>query len=242
MQINLKHISATESWKNIVWTHNNYHTKLKKFGYRYERFVPNDERIYEFMNIEKTNLEQIKHYREIFINQIYKESDLTRLNDMITNDVIPNMLRAIEKQITPLLSSWNAQLPEHIYIQCEYGVGGAYEYGKNPGIILRMSEFKGNQYGLLNICLHEFVHILIQKQIIDKYNVPQDLKERIVDIICLELFNKPVQPMFEKSFANTYITPEVIKNNLADAVKKMMSDYKKYQTQRTDNEIKMATA
>ncbi len=81
--------------------------------------------------------------------------------------------------------------------------------------------------------LHEFVHILIEEQIISKYNVPQDLKERIIDIIGLELFNKPVQPMFEKSFANAYITTNTIKTDLSGAVAKMMKDYTKTQSQHT---------
>ena len=55
--------------------------------------------------------------------------------------------------------------------------------------------------------------------------MPQDLKERIVDIIGLELFNKPIQQMYENSFANSYITPAVIRTDLESAVKKMMTDY-----------------
>ncbi len=41
----------------------------------------------------------------------------------------------------------------------------------------------------------------------------------------LDLFKKPVQRMFENSFANAYITPDVIKTNLPGAVAKMMKDY-----------------
>ena len=63
--------------------------------------------------------------------------------------------------------------------------------------------------------------------------MPGDLKERIVDIIGLELFNKPVQQMFEKSFANAYITPDVIKTDLPSAVAKMMADYATIQQNRT---------
>lgn len=105
--------------------------------------------------------------------------------------------------------------------------------GKNAQIILRVSNAKRNDFGIRQTMLHEFVHILIEEQIIAKYNVPQDLKERIVDIIGLELFNKPVQSMFEKSFANAYITPEAIKTNLIGAVEKMMTDYTKTLSQHT---------
>ena len=225
MQIHLRHISAKECWEHIIWTHNNYHTQLKQFGYKYNNFVPNDKRIHEFMNIEKPTPKQIKYYRDIFFNDIYNENDLRRLDDIILNNVIPNFQRGIDKKIVPLLNAWNVQIPEHLYIECYYGLGGAYQYGNPPGIIFRMSEFQGNQYGILNLYFHEFVHILIEEPIIKKYKVPHNIKERIVDIICLELFNKPVQTMFENSFANTYITPTTIKTDLVGAVKKMMTNY-----------------
>ena len=64
-----------------------------------------------------------------------------------------------------------------------------------------------------------------------KYNVPQDLKERIVDLICLETIGRPVQERFKDSFANAYITPEAIRADLAGAVKKMMTDYNIIQQQ-----------
>ena len=56
-------------------------------------------------------------------------------------------------------------------------------------------------------------------------HLPQNLKERIVDLICYEYIKKPVQSMFEESFANAYITPETIKTDLPGAVAKMMTDY-----------------
>jgi len=116
-------------------------------------------------------------------------------------------------------------MPETLSIKCTYGYGGGYSSGRNATILFRMSRDKRNDYGIYLLLMHEFVHILIEEQIIGKYNVPQDLKERIVDIIGLELFNKPIQQMYENSFANSYITPEVIKTDLESAVKKMMTDY-----------------
>jgi hypothetical protein len=78
---------------------------------------------------------------------------------------------------------------------------------------------------MLGTILHEFVHILIENQIIRKYNVPQNFKERIVEIICQELFNKPVRQRFINLFLDKYITPETIKTDLPGAVQKMMTDY-----------------
>ena len=74
--------------------------------------------------------------------------------------------------------------------------------------------------------VHEFVHILIEQQIIKKYYVPQDLKESIVEMIGFELFDKKRSlKCFSNPFAKPYITPEAIRTDLAGAVKKMMEDY-----------------
>ena len=225
MQINLKHLNVEESWKYILRFHEQYHTRLKHFKYKYHSFVPNDKRVHDFIEIEKPTPEQIQHYHDVFVNEIYNPSDLSRFDEIITKEVLPNFERAVEKQIVPLLSTWQTKLPEALGVECLYGNGGSYGYGTNPRIIWRMSEFNGNKYEILGEFLHEFVHILIEIPIIIQHNVPQDLKERIVDIIGQELFNKPVQPMFENSFANAYITPAVIRTDLDSAVKKMMTDY-----------------
>ena len=225
MQINLKHLNSEESWNDILRFHERYHNRLKHFKYKYHHFVPNDKRMHDFIEIEKPTPKQIKHYHDVFINEIFNPSDLSRFDEIIINEVLPNFERAIDKQIVPLLSAWKTKIPEKLSIECLYGNGGSYGYGTKPRIVWRMSEFNGNKYEILNLFLHEFVHILIEIPIIIQYNVPQDLKECIVDIICLELFGREPQNKFDKSFANSYITPNTIKTDLARAVKKMMADY-----------------
>ena len=164
-------------------------------------------------------------YHDIFVNKVYSLSDLTK-RDPDINQAIPLFQNMVETRIKPLLHAWNAKIPETLTIQCEYGRGAGYLSGEKPTILFRMSNDNRNAHDIYLLLSHEFVHILIEEQIIQKYNVPQDLKERIVDIIGFELFGKPVQPMFERSFANAYITPETIQTNLPNAVRKMMSDYR----------------
>ena len=224
MQINLKHMGADSCWKTIVDMHSDYHQNLKQHKYTYNQFVPNDKRMHEFMEIENPTAQQVKHYRDIFLNEIYNESDLKKLDNTIVNSVIPKMQMAIDGKIKPLANKWGIKLPEQLDIVCAYGRGGSYYPGEKPVILFRVSDFPadGSPYGMF---IHEFVHILIEEPIIIKHNVPQDLKERIVDLICLETIGRPVQEWCKDSFANTYITPEAIHGDLESAVKKMMADY-----------------
>ncbi|MBO5834332.1 MAG: hypothetical protein J6R22_05260 [Alphaproteobacteria bacterium] len=224
MQIQLEHLDAESAWQRIIRAHERYHTNLKNYKYSYEMFIPNDDRMREMFEQSKLTEQQIQHYHDIFVKEIYKLSDLTH-KDADINSAIQRFQNRIKTLIAPLLPAWNATMPETLSIKCTYGYGGGYSSGRNATILFRMSRDKRNDYGIYLLLMHEFVHILIEEQIIGKYNVPQDLKERIVDIIGLELFNKPIQQMYENSFANSYITPEVIKTDLESAVKKMMADY-----------------
>lgn len=224
MQIKIEHLDAESAWQRIIRAHERYHTNLKNYKYSYEMFIPNDDRIREMFEQPKLTEQQIQHYHDIFVNEIYKLSDLTH-KDADINSAIQMFQNMIETKIKPLLPAWNAKMPKILTIECEYGRGAGYKSGNNATIMFRMSNDNRNDYRIYLLLMHEFVHILIEEQIIGKYNVPQDLKERIVDIIGQELFKKPVQPMFENSFANAYITPEVIRTDLDNAVKKMMTDY-----------------
>lgn len=224
MQIKIEHLDAESAWQRIIRAHERYHTNLKNYKYSYEMFIPNDDRIREMFEQPKLTEQQIQHYHDIFVNEIYKLSDLTH-KDADINSAVQMFQNMIETKIKPLLPAWNAKMPKTLTIECEYGRGAGYKSGNNATIMFRMSNDNRKDYGIYLLLMHEFVHILIEEQIIGKYNVPQDLKERIVDIIGQELFKKPVQPMFENSFANAYITPEVIRTDLDSAVKKMMTDY-----------------
>jgi len=214
-------MSAEEAWDFIAGRYDNYQGHLKLFGYGYKQFIPNHPAIIEMYGTESLSEEQFANYRKIFINEIYNENDLRRLDSAIKEKGTP-ALRAAADILLPMVYGWGAEIPAQLEIQTTYGCGGSY-WTEKPIIIYRMTEHKAEYTAKL--LQHEFIHILIEQPIIQKYNVPQNLKERIVDIVGFEYFDKPVQPLFENSFANNYITREVIENNLPSAVEKMMADY-----------------
>ncbi len=220
-------MTEEEVWQFILKRHESYHANLKHFGYGYSSFIPRTKSIYEMFSKETLSEQDIKKYRES-IAKTYNVEQLKRLDGLFADDVKPKIVNVAKEVLSPLISSWDAVLPENLEILCTYGDGGSYyvsQDGKYAQITLRMSRMQEDKNRLFGLLMHEFIHILIQRQIIAKYHVPQDLKERIVDIIGSELFQIPVQSKFENSFANTYITPESIKTDLPGAVAKMMADY-----------------
>lgn len=226
MEIKLGHMSAETAWNFILHNHSMYHKKLKQFKqYTYDFLIPDDKRICEMFDQTTLSQEQIQHYHDIFVNEIYNVADLSKQDENIKK-AVQHLKKLIENRIKPLLPAWNAKLPDTLAIQCAYGHGAGYIVADNAIINLRISKNKDNDYGIYSTLAHELVHILIDQPIIQKYEVPQDLKEGIVEIIGFELFDKNHNlQRFANTFVKSYITPEVIKTDLPGAVAKMMADY-----------------
>ena len=228
MDITMRPMSLDEAWQHILWQYQSYQDELKQFNYPYLMFIPTS--LAEMF--EKTNLtkQDIDKYHTIFMSVYESNTEkLHRFDDVFESYVKPMLLRAIDKFLVPILPSWNAVLPKQLNILCTFGNSAGYSRQSDDiaTIHFRMTRFQDNQDHILDVFFHEFVHSLIEFPIIRKYNVPQDLKERIVDLICFEFIQKPVQKSFENSFANDYINSDVIKTNLSRAVQTMMKDYNK---------------
>ncbi len=236
MEITTRPLNAEEAWEHIFNSHNMYHTRLKQFYHKPDTFipVPGNKDMEDMFNKEQLTDEDIEHYRNIFINELYDADTLMRLDNVFQQYVIPELERKTNEYLVPLLSSWNAQMPKKLAILYSIDYSSKYNpeteepaliiFGVNNPSFSAENPFDDKEK-IFSLVFHEFVHTLIEIPIIREYGVPQDLKERIVDLICYEFIQRPVREDFKDSFANAYITPEVIKTNLPAAVQKMMADY-----------------
>ena len=240
MQITTRPLTAEESWENILKNHEMYYSELKQFYPKVDTFipVPGNKDMISMFNKENLTPTEIEHYHNIFINEIYDVKTLNRLDSVFQQYVISELQNRTNEYLVPLLPSWNTQLPEKLEIFYFYAYGSYYNYpidGVAPIYfgVDNPSFSADNPFDdkdkIFSLVFHEFVHTLIELPIIREYGVPQDLKERIVDLICYEFIKRPVRKDFENSFANAYITPDVIRTDLPGAVKKMMEDYKALQ-------------
>ena len=221
MEITYRPQTAQEAWDYMLRGHANYHKKLKHFGYGYEGNIPNHPMLMEIYGQEHPTEEQVAECKELFFNEIYNEADLRRLDPVIEQQGIPGLLHAASV-LEPV-----AKAPEHLRILTAYGHGGTYDH-VNRKITFRMAGGasgypEGRVAGLLQ---HEYIHILIEQPVIIRHGVPQNLKERIVDIIGAEYFGIPVQKRFVNKFVDGYITREAVENDLPGAVGKMMAEHR----------------
>lgn len=232
MKITFRPMTAAEAWENIIYWHKPFHSRFKKYGYDFKKFIPDHPLMNEMYNIENLTDEQIAKYRTIFINEIYNAHDLRRLDAFMVSDAIPALESAAET-LRPFTEKWGTQIPDELEIQTTYGNGAAYNYGPNKKIILEMTSKPRD--AIIGTLQHEFIHILIETPIIQKYNVPQDFKERIVDRIGYDFFRINTQPAFRKVFASDYLSPDAIRNDLPGTVQRIMNDYNLLQIQTAKN-------
>lgn len=85
-----------------------------------------------------------------------------------------------QKTINNFFSYFGYNIPQKINIYfTNYGPGGAY-FPPDKAIIM----IKGSAEWILQMIVHETIHIIIEKPFIKKYNISHWEKEAIVDILC----------------------------------------------------------
>lgn len=221
MNIKFRALTADEAWQYVLYTHAQYHKYLKPFGYSYDMFIPHWSLFDEMFEIaQPLNPQQELLYRDKFLSK-YNEAHLHIQDEFLKSEALLALERAVDT-LAPFAKKWGIKIPDDVTIKTTYGYGASYNPNGN-NIILRVTRYPAER--IVHTLRHELVHLIIEKPIIEKYNVPQDLKERIVDIICYEYFGTKPQDMFINSFANKYINRTTIESDLPGAVKKMMADF-----------------
>jgi len=198
------------------------------------RFVPNIPiltQLFDGTKISDVRLAAIKYK---FIHEIYDDKQLKKFDTIIKNEVIP-LLQDANKKLKTVLRGDAFLFPDIIKIYTDWGCGASYSTDKKDKsfVIIRLG-VQGDEKGFRSFMkdtatIHEYIHTLIEQSLIQKYNIPQELKERIVDLIGYFYLNIPVQEFYKNSFANTYITCDTIENDLTGAVQRMMIDYNQLQ-------------
>lgn len=93
------------------------------------------------------------------------------------------LLDSMIQQLNPAQFDWNFKSYETYQVNLTlYGPGGSYNPDEGSILIYTTPEgqFKGYD-NPINTLIHEIVHIGIEASIVGKYDVPHQLKERIVD-------------------------------------------------------------
>lgn len=146
---------------------------------------------------------------------IYKESNYAlALNQAKTQEALINTL---VHQLVTVKNSWNwsfKTFEQYPVLFTLYGTGGSYDPDLGTVTLFTTKEGRFMNYDKpANTIIHEIVHMGIEQSIVQKYNLPHGLKERIVDTIVFLLFKESlpeykiqiVSPSFQLNPSPIYI-------------------------------------
>jgi hypothetical protein len=140
---------------------------------------------------ESSSIEDISSYISTEFNEeLYKEYF----------DFVSSKLPDIENKLEVLKNLGSFIVKDHYTIKfTKYGTGGSYE-SSNSIIIVNIE--KRSREKIMGVILHEIIHIGIE-DLIQKYQVKQSQKERIVDMITEKCFPGLIEA--QKRFKDTSI-------------------------------------
>ncbi|MGB5822244.1 MAG: hypothetical protein WBG90_22370 [Saonia sp.] len=138
-------------------------------------------------NLTEKDYHNLKTYIQ---DSVYDKSDYQKGYNKIKNE-----LGLINKMISEITESrWNWKFKEFDIYQINltlYGPGGSYNSDEGSVLIYTTPNGGFKQYNNpVNTVIHEIIHIGIEESIVDEFQIPHTLKERIVDtFISLNFLN-----------------------------------------------------
>lgn len=241
MQIKIHHFTADENWSYVLSTYD-WPSRTSNRAESFARmFFPKfgaDKIIDAYLDSDKSKLLAMK---DEFV-QLYKdnESKLHQYDDVLKQSA--EKLQEIESgDFAKIVAGWGCEFPENLTVRACLGIGRTYN--TEPGfekITIGTSDMSSAKL-ILEVIIHEFIHVMINNEIILKYNVPHHVKEHIVDFIGWEYFGVTKQMCYpEREFVEKYITRDTVENDLPGTVQKMMKVYNMREKTKLINKINKA--
>lgn len=186
---------------------------------------------------EKKYIEYNKRHFNLFVRELYPNCGY----DDIANSLLENIaqLEQVLPKFKALNESWGFKLFDQYNINLDYFSSGGKYNSSDGSVKLGINTGQVNIQVAIFIAIHEMVHLGIEENIVQKYNLPQEEKERIVDNLCIYVTEgiincklrtdsnglpTPYQKVAECAFYMDDVVGKQPENNLDDAIKALIAN------------------
>lgn len=183
-------IPSAQEEADYIWRNLNDTVFFEEFGY--EVSYPLDP-IIERLKVKARSREltesDYRHFVDHFENSIYRRENY-KAGYRQVEDVVP-LLTEMMAQLSEEAYPWGFRVfEEYRVVLTLYGPGGSYDPENGSAVLFTTSNGDFKRYeNPANTLIHEFIHIGIETSIIQRFQVPHGLKERIVDNLVMLHFS-----------------------------------------------------
>ncbi len=195
----------------------------------YDISLPEGELIESLKEKARTRSLSDQDYEQLgnFIrNEVYDRSDYQKGYEEVSSRI--PLLNEFIMEIENSSLNWDFKLFESYTVTLTlYGPGGSYNPDNGTILLYTTTEGDFKQYdNPANTIIHEVVHIGIEASIVQRYQVPHGLKERIVDTFVYHNFKDRLPSYRIQNMGDPNIDPLISKKsdmeNLGDIVRDFM--------------------
>jgi hypothetical protein len=128
--------------------------------------------------------EDWNRYRQLFVDEVYRASDYDAALASLAG--APALADAALRRLAPLHERWGFRVyPAYEVVLTLYGPGGSYDARTGTITLLPRAKAGASDGTASQTVVHEIVHMGIEEAIVRRFGLPHEVKERLVDRICL---------------------------------------------------------
>lgn len=173
---------------------------------KYNILLPTENQIFReyYENGSSLKPQEESELRNIFKNTYSNDSyDVGKYCNAIDEILSREEMKESIDTLRKLNEEWGFKLPkDYSILLTKYGGSGSYGY-VNDSITYNIAQRDNSKNTFIRVVLHEAMHIGIEESIIRKYKLTHLEKERVVDLMCKNIYAE-IMP-------NYYMWPEADK-------------------------------
>lgn len=199
---------------------------FREHGYSVE--IPDHQEFKKLAQISLDfNVADKETVKNIFIKECY-DSSFYNAGIAVLEAEKPNI-----KKIFPILLEFNRKwgfkiFPQYVIALTRYGPGGSYDASSGKVIMMTTRDGKFKKSYPAHTPAHEMIHIGIEENIVKRFRLTHEEKERLVDLIILNKFCNLLQEYRSQQIGNSkidqYITNQTL-DDLPSAIKRYVDKW-----------------
>jgi hypothetical protein len=219
----------------VIWHTLRLMPFFRKHGY--DVVLPEHERFEELVKLSPSIRDAKKNETyDIFVQHLYRKTDYE--NGLIALADAEESIREAFPRFEELNKQWHFKIFDHYDVVLTlYGPGGYFNPRTGKVTLKTTLDGRFKRGDPLHTIIHEMVHIGIQENIVERFNLTHWEKERVVDLVCSIKFGDILRGYRIQAGGERNLDPFVSHNSISNLPGAIEAYVKRYPRELKDGKI-----